>query len=548
MVSSGTGRPCTLRDDEIEVSFPSPNEMASLGWPCVFPELIRIVHLYGRVADLLNGIKEPADITPETPEKLASMESQVTSFYQGLSPKLHFDAVNFQYYVKAGEVTTFILLHLWFHALIVLLNRPTLLKTFEGRMLQLFPNSRQLSMSSAKTIADILSYSQIMNAKAILGNPFTSQPIYIAACAFLKETEQQVALSNPQSRCSSPPRTKDTTSSSLEALSPQRRDLLSIMDLTTPRSSTVATPLGASTGVPPASEHAQDTLRQKEVSKLPTGKIGNGLPNHPSLATVANQHYLLCYKALQSLEAYWAGAKYILTVLDQKHEGIGDPLLYTMEESASAIERPWPEPAFTSPGWRGKWSGAPLSHNSIIDGQTFRAGENMQTPQESAGEITRAIGWTLTGSTNSSNTNLAWHYPTVGPNKNTQQSAAVSQNGHSSERAAATRIYEQRGGTHVHSNLQPVPGLPNQSSAGSTHDAHPSKGITQHGTSHSLARTNKNNHEHDHPVPQASSATHQDFSFFSGHPNTWPPSTRLGFSRPTSTSMSTTMICRLSAM
>ena len=96
--------------------------------------------------------------------------------------------MNFHHYVKAGEGTNFVLLHFWFHTLIVLLHQPTLLKTFEGKMLQLFPNSQALSMSSAKTIADILSYSQLIDTKAGLGNPFTTQPIYIAACAFLKET------------------------------------------------------------------------------------------------------------------------------------------------------------------------------------------------------------------------------------------------------------------------------------------------------------------------------------------------------------------------
>ena len=117
-------------------------------YPPPFPALIRIVHLYGRVADLLNSLKEATDITADTPKRLAAMESQVTQFYQGLSLKLHFDAVNFQHYMKAGEGTNFVLLHFWFHTLIVLLHQPTLLMTFSGRMLKLFPNSQQLSMSS----------------------------------------------------------------------------------------------------------------------------------------------------------------------------------------------------------------------------------------------------------------------------------------------------------------------------------------------------------------------------------------------------------------
>lgn len=326
-VSSGTGRRSTLQDRDIELAFPSLGRTdAKTGWPTPFPALIRIVHLYGRVADLLNCIKEPSDVTPETPKQLAAMESQVTSFYQGLSQRLHFDAFNFQHYVKAGEGTNFVLLHFWFHMLIVLLHQPTLLKTFEGRMLQLFPNSQQLSMSSAKTIADILSYSQLIDAKAALGNPFTSQPIFMAGCAFLKETAEQTASSNTQSRAQSRVQSR------------------------------AASPDGTGD---------RFRIMASDSKTLHPPKIRDGTQTrtrHTLLAAAANQHYQLCYKALQSLETYWAGTKYILTVLDQKCQGVGDPLLYTVEEGECALERPKPEPAFTSPGWRRKLSIAPDSH------------------------------------------------------------------------------------------------------------------------------------------------------------------------------------------
>lgn len=397
VVSSGTGRRSTLRDKDIELSFPSLDEKhQGSDWPTPFPALIRIVHLYGRVADLLNTIKEPSDITTDIPKRLASMESQVTSFYQGLSPRLHFDAFNFQHYVKAGEGTNFVLLHFWFHTLIVLLHRPTLLKTFEGRTLQLFPNSLQLSMSSAKTIADILSYSQLIDSKANLGNPFTTQPIYIAACAFLKETAEQTATSNSQSRATSPGR---HMSGSDVQQSPQHH-------------SSKASSSGSSTSKP-----SQTTITERDHKRM---------ARHSLLATAATQHYQLCYKALQSLETYWSGTKYILTVLDQKFEGVGDPLLYTAEEGESSLEQPKPEPSFTAPGWRRKMSWGPSSNNAII-GSNFAMpalGETPETPgpDPSKGQSyynhhtwttinnVIAIGWTLTGQMNSPNTNLAWHY------------------------------------------------------------------------------------------------------------------------------------------
>jgi hypothetical protein len=383
VVASGTGRRSTLRDKDIELSFPPlSGTLHNSDWPQPFPALIRIVHLYGRVADLLNSIKQPSDVTADTSKRLAGMESQVTNFYQGLSTKLHFDAMNFQYYMKAGEGTNFVLLHFWFHMLIVLLHQPTLLKTFEGRMLQLFPNSQQLSMSSAKTIADILSYSQLMDAKASLGNPFTTQPIYIAACAFLKETAEQTASSNAHSRASSPTKSSGARSNGT--------------------GSGHSTPKGKKKYAASSGSIATPSCPRTPA----TGTVADrrSLAKHTLLATAASQHYQLCYKALQSLETYWGGTKYILTVLSQKFEGVGDPVLYTVEEGESSMEAPKPDPSFTTPGWRRRLSWGNQSATAF--GRDF-----LQGAEGEPGDHGKAIGWTLTGIMNSPSTNLAWHYP-----------------------------------------------------------------------------------------------------------------------------------------
>ncbi|KAI5296465.1 DNA repair protein rad50, partial [Ascosphaera pollenicola] len=100
-------------------------------------------------------------------------------------------------YVQAGEGTNFILLHLWFHTLIVLLHQPTLLHSFGGQMQQLVPNTKSLSISSAKTIVDILAFAELIDAKSFIGNPFTSQPIYISACAFLAEQHNSITSTVP---------------------------------------------------------------------------------------------------------------------------------------------------------------------------------------------------------------------------------------------------------------------------------------------------------------------------------------------------------------
>ncbi|EKG12417.1 Transcription factor fungi [Macrophomina phaseolina MS6] len=394
VVSSGTGRPVSLRDRDIEISFPSLDSVdPSTSWPVPFPALIRVIHLYGRVTDLLNGIKEVSHVTQDVIRRLASMESLLTDIYQNLSSRLHFNVLNFQHYLKNGQGTNFILLHFWFHTLIVLLHQPTLLKTFEGGIQQLLPNSHELSMSSAKTIADILAFAELADAKAGLGNPFTSQPIYIAACAFLKETAMQSASSNPHSRQGSPPPNgrghENSREDSVQGPSDtEGNGFRSRPDLRDGRSQSVTT--------------------DKQMAK------------HTLLATAANQNYQRCYRALQSLETYWAGVKYILTVLDQKAKGVGDPLLYTREEMECALEVPRPEPTFDTPGWRRKlsWGAYIGPHNSSEKDQGPVAalkssrGPNFGIPGSPMADPTSAIGWSLTGTMNSPSTSLAVLYPT----------------------------------------------------------------------------------------------------------------------------------------
>ena len=78
VVSSGTGRPVTLRDKDIEISFPPQDETHGTNeWPAPFPALIRIIHSYGRVANLLNNIREANQLTPEIMKQLVAAEDDL---------------------------------------------------------------------------------------------------------------------------------------------------------------------------------------------------------------------------------------------------------------------------------------------------------------------------------------------------------------------------------------------------------------------------------------------------------------------------------------
>lgn len=352
-VSSGVGRPVTLRDKDIELSFPyHPDEKIVNGYPHPFPVMIRIVHLYGRIADVINNIQGSTEVNPEGLKKLTSMEKDLTGIYQRMSPKLHFNPTNFQHYVKAEQGTNFILLHFWFHTSIILLHQPTLLYSLTTRIQQLFPDSRELSMSSAKTIADILAFAELIDVRSFIGNPFTSQPMYVAACAFLAEARAH--SSHPSSRQNTPPDPKKLGN-------------------------------GSSRSGQPLSSEARSSKDSKMAAR------------HSLLATTANQNYQVCYKALQLLNTYWAGCRYILTALDQKSKGLLDPILYTRDDIDG--EMPSVEPSFTQPGWRRSSQGV-----AAADRRT-------SIPWSPRMDWSQAIGWSLTGTTNSPAPNLSFLYP-----------------------------------------------------------------------------------------------------------------------------------------
>ena len=330
VISSGTGRPVTFRDDDFDLSLPEPSIDPATGWPAPFPTFSEIIHLYGRVSDVLNYIRDANDLTEEKMASLAQMESDLTAIYKKQDHRLHFNAVNFREYIKANQGTTFILLHFWFHALIIVLHQPTLLTLFHNlRPTQLLPNSRELSMSSAKTIADILAFAELIDPNCFVGNPFTSQPIYIAACAFLMESVANTSA--PPSRTTSP--SPDVKSESLRSFSGR---------------------FGSSSEVRPT--------------------------KHSLLASAANQNYQRCYKALQHLEQFWGGVGYILTALDQKSKGIWDCETFTNEE----------------------YEAIKLSRRTSLS--------RLPRLEHPASPSVPAIAYSLTGTTNSPNTNLTVVY------------------------------------------------------------------------------------------------------------------------------------------
>lgn len=96
------------------------------------------------------------------------------------------------------------------------------------------------------------------------------------------------------------------------------------------------------------SEDTSSLHAGSEISSRPSEK---DMTKESLLAAAASRNYQRCYKALRTLETYWAGSRYIVTVLDQKARGSLDPLLYIAEDLQVAVENRNPAAIVGTLGW-----------------------------------------------------------------------------------------------------------------------------------------------------------------------------------------------------
>lgn len=359
-ISSGLGRPVTMRIEDFELHLPDISHATMQGLAPPLPALLHIMEMYGRVSDSLNSIRNVEDVTADTIRTISDIEGEMLLFYTSLDKRLEFSIENFVKYLKHGEGTNFIMLHLWFHTLVILVNCPTVC---DDKVVLRLNHKLPYALLSAKTIADLADAAQFEEGRTgtvMAGNPFTTQPLYVAACAFLYFMKRgQNKTPTPSSREDSPEKTT--------------------MKKPPPKSH--------------ASSNAEEKRREDTIIKAKKG-------------------YDQCYTALQNLEMYWAGTKYILTALDQKFKGITDPEAFTEEEMESTKIKPH------SNGLK-EWMkrSLPIMHlasSSMASNKSMSPKENRpSSPQAGQSAEPRKASHkrtliAMTGTTNSPNSHLTW--------------------------------------------------------------------------------------------------------------------------------------------
>lgn len=185
-ISCGTGRKATIPDEDIEHT---PQLGATItgvsNKPDPFPYLCKLMLLLGKVSNCFNSFKESPALAFK--EQFAQFQQDISDFYISLPAELLFDVENFQEYARLNYSQVFLELHIWNQALVLAVHHPSLVyPRFQLESLfHVHSPYAHLTGTGAISIADMITFADLIDSRSFLACPMMSQPILMAACAAL---------------------------------------------------------------------------------------------------------------------------------------------------------------------------------------------------------------------------------------------------------------------------------------------------------------------------------------------------------------------------
>ncbi|WVN89632.1 uncharacterized protein L203_104861 [Cryptococcus depauperatus CBS 7841] len=284
VITFGMGRPPGIPEDIIEIPLPtdvdffpdsardfpsSPHESVE---PVPFAHLVKLMVIVGRISNVLNGRRGRALTLVQTPEPLPELleelQLRLVTFYSNLPPSLKWSADNFKHQHVRGHSGTYLALHLWVNAVLVLIYHPELLKSPSGMETPLNKSMQrnvQLSLASSRQIVECMVFADLVDSSSYTNSGgFLSQPVFVAAMAFIHEM----------------------------------RSLQSTMD---PTMSTPLFPSDDDTRLYPNNPHSNHTNLQDIL-----------------MLSIAKQNFTTLLNAIYKMEEYWAGVSHVSALLEKR--------------------------------------------------------------------------------------------------------------------------------------------------------------------------------------------------------------------------------------
>lgn len=328
---NGTGRVPSLKRHEINVRLPlnsdlavvraGPGILARLSKAEVFPQLARMMLAYAQSIDYLNtGASQIRFQTHyedvERMNRLEALKQNLMREYRSLPKEVSFGAIFYRAAVKAGQAGPYLLLHLQYLCQVAFLTQESLSdvehsseKPQSGSeaadRARLKKVNQELYKKAIKSIADMLTFAKLIDARPLMAVVYLNQPIFHAAAAFSRDMLRRSSYSPPEPRL----------------LSPQA---FPIPSETSP--SMVFPDSGTSN---PASGDSPPRKRSQEAVEA----------TYDFLTLIAKANYQFLRQTIKDQARVYAGSGWVDAVLDQREKGLRDVDLSIVSDSISTFIR-----------------------------------------------------------------------------------------------------------------------------------------------------------------------------------------------------------------
>jgi hypothetical protein len=155
---------------------------------------MRIVGYLERIGNI-SHIASSDESTPAYTLQLIIYSKDLMDYYNEMHASLLFTVQNYRLCVEQGNGPTFLLLHLWFNAVVITLHRPNIRIKAGNRTKDeyLDTGSRELTLSAARTISSIVSLAESTSPMSLLSCPFADQAIAMAGLVFSAELNNTIS-------------------------------------------------------------------------------------------------------------------------------------------------------------------------------------------------------------------------------------------------------------------------------------------------------------------------------------------------------------------
>ena len=328
---NGTGRVPSLKRHEINVRLPTngdlaviragPGTLARAPKVEVFPQLARMMLSYAQSIDYLNtGASQIRFQTHyedlERMNRLEALKQNLMREYRSLPKEVSFGAIFYRAAVKAGQAGPYLLLHLQYLCQIAFLTQESLSDEEHSTdqpqtgseaadRARLKKTNQELYKKAIKSIADMLTFTKLIDERPLMAVVYLNQPIFHAAAAFSRDM-----LRRSSSRA--PPDPRD--------MSPHAFPI---------PSDTSPSMVFPDSGVPSTTRGGPPRKRSQEAVEA----------TYDFLTLIAKANYQFLRQTIKDQAKVYAGSGWVDAVLDQRETGLRDVDLSIVSDSISTFIR-----------------------------------------------------------------------------------------------------------------------------------------------------------------------------------------------------------------